>query len=173
MVTTLLSVSRALTRFNDKLGTTVSWLTFAMVLVTFLIVVLRYGFNIGWIAMQETLLYLHAMVFMLGAAYTLGVDEHVRVDIFYQRFSPRQRAWVNLGGTLFFLLPVCGFIFASSWDYMVAAWELRERSQEAGGLPWVWLLKTLIGVFSISLILQGISMVLRDIVRLSPSGGQL
>ena len=91
---------------NEFLCKIVSWFTLTMVLLTFLIVVLRYGFNLGWIAMQESVMYLHAMVFLLGAAHTLRVNEHVRVDIFYRRFSPKKQAKVDIFGSLLLLMPV-------------------------------------------------------------------
>jgi TRAP-type mannitol/chloroaromatic compound transport system permease small subunit len=106
-------------QLTELTGRLIAWLTFLMVLVSFTIVVLRYGFDLGWIAMQESVLYLHALVFMLGAGYTLKADGHVRVDIFYQKFSPQQKAWVNLLGSLLLLLPVCVTLFLLSLDYVV------------------------------------------------------
>ena len=97
----LAHVTAFIDKITDSTGKLISWLTLFMVLLTFLIVVLRYGFNIGWIAMQESVLYFHGTVFMLGAAYTLKADGHVRVDIFYQNFSIKGKALVNLLGALF------------------------------------------------------------------------
>ena len=142
----------------------VSWFTVLMVLLSFLIVVLRYGFNLGWIAMQESVMYLHAMVFLLGAAHTLRVNEHVRVDIFYRRFSPVTQSWVNILGCILFLIPVNTFILWMSWDYVAGSWQLLERSQEAGGLPLVFVLKTLLLVFAVSMNLQGIAELLRHVL---------
>ena len=152
--------------FSEWTGRIIAWLTLGMVLVTFLIVVLRYAFNLGWIAMQESVLYMHATVFMLGAAYTLRHDQHVRVDIFYRRMGLRGRALVDLAGTLLLLIPVCLFILDSSLDYVREAWAIREASPEAGGLPWVYLLKTLIPLMAALLLLQGVSMALRALLRL-------
>ncbi len=135
-------------------------------LVTFAVVVLRYAFQLGWIAMQESILYLHASLFLLGAAYTLKHDAHVRVDIFYRSFSARGKALVDLLGALFLLLPVCGFLLWISWDYMATAWSLREGSRETGGLPYVYLLKTLIPLSAALLILQGISQALTSLATL-------
>ena len=135
-------------------------------LVTFGVVVLRYAFQLGWIAMQESILYLHASLFLLGAAYTLKHDAHVRVDIFYRSFSARGKALVDLLGALFLLLPVCGFLLWISWDYMATAWSLREGSRETGGLPYVYLLKTLIPLSAALLILQGISQALTSLATL-------
>ena len=151
---------------SEWTGRIIAWMTLAMVLVTFLIVVLRYAFNLGWIAMQESVLYMHATVFMLGAAYTLKHDQHVRVDIFYRRMGPRGRAFVDLAGTLLLLIPVCLFILDSSLDYVREAWAIREASPEAGGLPWVYLLKTLIPLMAALLLLQGVSLALRALLRL-------
>ncbi|WP_448211442.1 TRAP transporter small permease subunit [Colwellia sp. MEBiC06753] len=149
-----------------KMGKLISWLTLFMVLVTFTIVVLRYGFNIGWIAMQESVLYMHGLVFMLGAAYTLKADEHVRVDIFYQRFSVKKQALVNLLGTLFLLLPVVIFVFVMSYDYVTTAWQIQEKSSEAGGLPFVYFSKTYLWLFALTLGLQGLAEIIRNLIIL-------
>ncbi|NCP63358.1 MAG: TRAP transporter small permease subunit [Paraglaciecola sp.] len=143
----------------------VSWFTLAMVLLTFLIVVLRYGFNIGWIAMQESVMYLHVMVFMLGAAHTLRANEHVRVDIFYRRFSPHAQAKVDIFGTLLLLMPVNFFVLWMSWDFVYQAWTIFESSPEAGGLPLVFALKTLILVFALTMNLQGFAELLRLMIK--------
>tara|TARA_R110002167_G_scaffold132277_2_gene316458 strand:+ start:1929 stop:2450 length:522 start_codon:yes stop_codon:yes gene_type:complete len=143
----------------------VSWFTLFMVLQTFLIVVLRYGFNLGWIAMQESVMYMHAMVFLLGGAHTLRVNEHVRVDIFYRRFSPKNKALVDIAGALLLLMPVNFFILCMSWDYVSSAWDLLERSPEAGGLPLVFALKSLILLFCITMNLQGLAELLRNLMN--------
>lgn len=149
----------------EWIGRAVAWLTLGMVLVTFLVVLLRYVFDLGWIAMQESVTYMHALVFMLGAAYTLKHDGHVRVDIFYRTFSPRTRAWVDLFGVLVLLLPTCGFILWVGWDYVASSWSVSEGSREAGGLPGVFLLKGLILLMPALLILQGIASALRDLIE--------
>jgi TRAP-type mannitol/chloroaromatic compound transport system permease small subunit len=153
-------------RLNDLIGRGIAWLTLAMVLVTFLVVILRYVFSIGWIAMQESVVYLHGLVFMLGAAYTLKQNGHVRVDIFYEKLSPRGRAWVDLFGAVLLLVPFCIFVVYVSWNYVALSWSLAEGSREAGGLPGVFLLKTLIPVMSILVMLQGIAQALRSILIL-------
>ena len=145
-------------------GQFIAWFTLLMVLVMTIIVVLRHGFDIGWIAMQESVVYMHALVFMLGAAYTLNHDEHVRVDIFYQKFTVKTRAWIDLIGTVVILLPVCVFIFVYSFDYVMASWHILEGSGEAGGLPWVYLLKSLLLVMPVLLGLQGISGGIKNIL---------
>ena len=152
---------------NEFLCKIVSWFTLTMVLLTFLIVVLRYGFNLGWIAMQESVMYLHAMVFLLGAAHTLRVNEHVRVDIFYRRFSPKKQAKVDIFGSLLLLMPVNIFIFMVSLEYVLRSWRVMEESQEAGGMPAVFLLKSLILIFPLTMLLQGIAETARNVGRLS------
>lgn len=151
---------------NEWTGRAVAWLTLLMVITTFTVVVLRYGFDLGSIAMQESIIYLHALNFMLGAAFTLKHDAHVRVDIFYQKMGPRGQAWVDLLGTLLLLLPVCGFIFWSSWDYVAAAWAVRETSGEAGGLPFVYLLKSILLLMPCLLMLQGAVIIMTSVLIL-------
>jgi TRAP-type mannitol/chloroaromatic compound transport system permease small subunit len=152
---------------TELLGKVIAWLTLLMVLLTFSIVVLRYGFNLGWIGMQESVLYFHGIVFMLGAAYTLKHDGHVRVDIFYQKYSPKQKALLNLFGSVILLLPVCIFIFFISLDYVLSSWSIMESSPEAGGLPLVYLNKSLILLLAITLSLQGLAEIVRNILMLS------
>ena len=149
---------KTIDQFSEWVGRTVAWLTLVVVVLTFVIVVLRYGFNIGSIAAQELVTFLHAMVFLLGAAYTLRWDGHVRVDIFYQRFSERRKALVDVVGTLLFLMPSCFFVFWISLDYVGASWSVYEGSREAGGLPAVYLLKSLIPLCALLLAVQGLAL---------------
>ena len=141
------------------IGRGVSWLTLLMVLLTFGIVVLRYGMNQGWIWLQESVTYLHAFVFMTAIAWTFQIDDHVRVDIFYRDRSSRHKAWVNLLGTLIFLIPFSIFLIVIGWDYVAASWATKEGSREAGGLPLVYLLKSLILVMPALLLIQSYSVV--------------
>ncbi len=146
---------------NERVGHFVAWLVLAMVFVTFLVVILRYGFNFGRISLQEASTYLHAFVFMLAGAYTLKHNEHVRVDVFYQDMSKRNQAKVDFFGTIFLLLPFAGFIAWISFDYVSSSWRLLEGSREAGGLPFVYILKTLIPLMAVLLLLQAISLASR------------
>jgi TRAP-type mannitol/chloroaromatic compound transport system permease small subunit len=157
---------RVLEAVAEGVGRAVSWLSLLMVLLTFLIVLLRYLFDLGWIAMQEAVVFLHAVLFLSGAAYTLRHQGHVRVDILYRRMSPRGRAWVDLFGGLFLLLPVCLFIFLESWVYVAQSWAIQEGSREAGGLDGVYLLKTMILVSAGLLVAQGIASILRSVLQL-------
>ncbi|TQV65237.1 MAG: TRAP transporter small permease subunit [Halothiobacillaceae bacterium] len=151
---------------SEWTGRTVAWLTYGMVLLTMLVVILRYGFSLGYTALGEGVTYLFAMIFMFGAAYTLRHDDHVRVDVLYRRMSPRGQAWVNLLGTLLFLWPVMGLILWLSTDYVLASWSLLEGSREPGGLPFVYLLKSLLWLMPALLMLQGLADALRAIAVL-------
>lgn len=160
MTQQLLRWQQHLTGFTTLVGSSSAWLSLLLVLTMVLVVVLRYGFDIGNIALQESLTYLHGSLFMLGIAYTLAEDEHVRVDVLYQRFSLRGRAWVNLLGTLFLLLPVCAAIFWLSLDYVASSWRDQEASAN-GGLPFVYLLKTLLLILPALLTVQALAELLR------------
>ncbi|QDP00705.1 TRAP transporter small permease subunit [Thalassotalea sp. PS06] len=153
-------------KVNEVLGRLIAWLTLIIVVLTFLIVVLRYGFNIGSIALQESVLYAHATIFMLGAAYTLKHNGHVRVDVFYHRCSAKTQAWINLFGTVFLLFPVMIFTAWISSDFIAASWNILEKSREPGGLPFVYLNKSLIYALAFTMGLQGISEVCRNVLIL-------
>ncbi len=154
-----------LDRISVTLGRATSWLTLLMVIVTFIVVVMRYLFDFGLIWLQESVVWMHAFVFMIGSAYTLQREEHVRVDIFYRATSPERRAWIDLIGVLLFLLPLCVLLGWKSVDFVALSWQLREASRESGGMPYplIPLLKTTLIVMPILLGLQGVSMLLRCI----------
>lgn len=157
----LLALARLIDTLNARFGQVCAWLTLFLVLGTAVVVVLRYGFGIGATALQEAVLYAHALVFMGAAAWTLQRNGHVRVDIFYQRFSPRYQALVEVLGTLLFLLPVCLFLGWASWDYVSNSWSTLEASSESGGLKFVYLQKSIILVLVVSLALQGIAEIIK------------
>ncbi|MBV2091140.1 MAG: TRAP transporter small permease subunit [Candidatus Thiodiazotropha sp. (ex Ctena orbiculata)] len=167
---TIEKIARGFDQINERLGQAISWLSLLMVLVTVAVVVLRYVFQLGWIWLQESVTFMHAALFLVGAAYTLKHEGHVRVDIIYRKFSERGRAWVDLVGTLTLLLPVCLFIFFISWDYVAKSWALFEGSREVGGLDGVFLLKSLILVMAVLLVLQGVSLAVRSLSQLLGQG---
>jgi TRAP-type mannitol/chloroaromatic compound transport system permease small subunit len=133
------------------------------------VVLSRYFLGIGSIAIQESVSYVHAIIFMLGLAYTLQRGGHVRVDIFYREFSVRRKALIDLLGAALFLLPFCGFILFSSWDYVMASWSIKETSSETGGIAAVYLLKTLMIIMPASLALQGIAQIIESIMVVKKS----
>jgi len=133
----------------EKVGTLFSWTTFLMVIVICIDVLLRYLFNFSFIWITEVEIYLFALCFLFGAGYALKHDKHVRVDLFYDQWSPVRRAWVDLLGTLLFLFPWCIVAIISCWKYAHFSFSFKEGSPQAGGLP--------------ALLIQGISLTLRSI----------
>ncbi len=148
-------------------GRCVAWLLPVMVLVTSAVVLQRLVFSGGSIAAQETVTYLHATIIMVASAYTLAANGHVRVDIFYRHYSPLQKAWVDVLGTIFFLLPLALFSFLLSYDYVMAAWQIREGSADAGGIGAVFLLKTLILVNAGLLAVQAVADLLNNVLTIT------
>ena len=167
MIQSVNRVTQTIDYFIDFIGRAVSWLTIAMVITTLVVVVSRYFLQIGSIALQESVTYLHAAVFLLGIGYTLQHGGHVRVDIFYRNFSVKRKAVVDLVGGILFLLPVSGLVFYASWDYVMASWAIGETSAENNGLPFVYVLKTLMLLMPATLLLQGVAEILKNAVRLS------
>lgn len=158
---------RLIDRLNDTIGRGVAWLTLAMVLITFAVVVLRYIYSIGWVWMQESYVWLNGIVFMLGAGYTLLHNGHVRVDIIYRTASPRYKAIIDIFGSFVLLLPMVTVVFWVSFNYVVASWLKFEESREAGGLPGLFLLKTVILAFCLLLGLQGLALAGRSVLSLA------
>ena len=152
--------------FTDRSGRLLAWLVLVMALLTTVVVVMRYGFNTGSIRAQEAVIYMHGCLFMLGMAYALKSGAHVRVDIFYRNFSPRAQAWVNSLGGIVFLMPLCAFIGFSSWNYVNESWLVRETSADPGGIPAVFLLKSIIPLMALNLFLQGLAETLRSAILL-------
>lgn len=135
--------------------------TLSVVLLMFGLVVMRYGFDKGSIALQELVLHLNATAFLLGGAYALLRDAHVRVDILQQRWSPQTQRWAELAGLALLLLPFCAVLLWTSLDYVAMAWSLREGSREAGGLPGLYVVKSLIPASAVLLMLAGAARALR------------
>lgn len=150
-------LSKLIDTITDRIGRTVAWLALVMVLLMALIVLLRYVFQFGSIAMQEAVVYLNALIFTLGAGYTLKEQGHVRVDILFNRLNVRRQGLINLLGALVFLLPSMAFILYVSWDYVALSWRIREGSAEASGLPLIYLLKSTILVLAVLMLVQGVS----------------
>jgi len=151
----------AIDQFIETIGGVAAWLALLMVIVQFVVVVLRYTFAYGSIFLQESIVYLHATTFMVGAACVLLRGGHVRVDIFYSSQSPRQQALVDLGGCLLFLIPFCILVLLTSWPIMMNSWAVFEGSKETSGIQAVFILKSLPVIFAALLLLQGFSMALR------------
>lgn len=144
-------------RMNTALGRAVAWCMLLMAVLTVTVVVFRYVFNASTLILQESVVYLHGIAFMLAIPYTLKQGGHVRVDLIYGRLSPPQQALVDLIGHLLLLLPVSAFLFWSSLPYVASAWRTLEGSGDTGGIPAIFLLKTIIPVMAVLLFLQGVA----------------
>ncbi len=153
----MLGLADRIDRLIAAIGRAVMWLSLAVVLLQFAVVVMRYAFGIGSIRLSESVIYGHAALFMLASAWTLQANGHVRVDVFYADASPRSKALVDLLGALLLLLPFVAVIAWFAVPYVARSWALLERSRETSGLPFVYLLKTLIPLFALLLGLQGVS----------------
>lgn len=160
-------MSDAIDRLTAAIGRAAAWCCLYVVAAEFAVVCLRYAFGLGSIKLQESVIYAHAGLFMLAAAWTLQADGHVRVDIFYGQASPRRRALIDLFGALLFLLPFAAALTALSLPYVERSWAIFERSPEQSGLPFVYLLKTLIPVFALLIGLQGMAQSIRAALALS------
>jgi len=153
-------------RVNMAIGRAAAWCCLYIVVVEFALVVMRYALGIGSIRIQESVIYAHAALFMLAAAWVLKTDGHVRVDIFYAEAKPRTKAAIDLLGTVIFLAPFAVALLLLSLPYAARSWALFERSPEASGLPFVFLLKTLIPLFAFLVGLQGIAQAIRAVLTL-------
>ena len=156
---------------NQVTGKVIAWLTLMMVVVTCAVVAARYLFNFGSIALQESVMYMHGSVFMLGIAFTLKEQGHVRVDVLYEKFPPRVKVCIDIAGHLLFLIPFSIFILWTSLEYVSFSWSLRESSGQPGGLPGVYLIKGLIPAMAILLLLQGVSEILKGFLSLKTDPG--
>jgi TRAP-type mannitol/chloroaromatic compound transport system permease small subunit len=154
-------------RLSAAIGRTVAWCLLFMVLAEFALVLMRYVLGVGSIWLQESVVYAHASLFMLAAAWTLAADAHVRVDIFYADASPRTKALVDFLGALLLLVPFALTLVDLSLPYVSRSWALLEGSRETSGLPAVFLLKTLIPLFAALLALQGVAQALRTAMMLA------
>jgi len=157
-----------LDRISVATGRAASWLTLAMVLGTFVVVIFRYAFDTGLLWLQESVTWMHAMVFMLGAAYTLQQEGHVRVDIFYRRMAEGRKAIVNLLGVIVFVVPLCIFFLVECLEYVQISWRIREVSRDAGGLPYpaIPLLKSALLLMPVAILLQSLSLAMRSLAQI-------
>ena len=162
----LLKIAGYIDALIDWVGRSVSWLTLLTVIIAFAVVVMRDLFGFGRIWIQESYVWTHAMVFMLGAAWTLKTEGHVRVDVVYRKLAARRKCWVDLLGSMFLLIPTCVLIIWASASYVNSSILLWEGSRETGGLPGVFILKTVIPLMAVLLLLQAISIIIHNAARL-------
>lgn len=157
---------RLVDRINEKIGVLTSWLTALLVLVVSYDVVVRYLFGESSVGLQELEWHIFALIFLVSAAYTLKVDEHVRVDVFYTRLSSKRKAWINLLGSIFLLIPFCIIVIISSQDFVLNSFRVSETSPDAGGLPARYILKAFIPISFFLLLLEGISLAFKSFVQI-------
>lgn len=158
-----MSLIRWIDTFTEWTGRLLAWFMFLMVITTVMVVALRYATTTNTILFQEAVMYLHAFAFMLAIPYALKHNAHVRVDVVYGRLAPRARAMVDLCGHLLLLVPTSLFVIIYSRTYVGNAWRILEGSGEVGGIPGVFLLKTLIPAMAVLLLLQGVAEIARAI----------
>lgn len=155
---------------SERSGRMVAWLALGIVIVQFLVVLGRYVFGVGSIQAQESIIYMHGLLFMLAAAYTLQADGHVRIDVFYREASPERKALVDLLGALLLLMPVCVLLYLVALGYVASSWRIFEGSKETSGIHGVYLLKLAILVFAIQMYIQGCAMASRASAALWSAG---
>lgn len=160
----LAQLVRWIDRLNGAVGLTVSWLILPVVLIAFSVVVLRYAFSMGFPWFQELYIWLHGAAFVLAMGWVLRDGGHVRVDLFYKRWSPRKRAWADLFGVFVFLVPMMGAILYLSWPLVQRSWRIMEKSATSDGLTYLYLLKTLLPVACVLVLLQGLAMAARALL---------
>src|SRR3954453_19497960 len=157
----LTSLVKSIDFLSAAVGRAAAWGTLAIVLIGFAVVLMRYVLGVGSLWLQEAIVYAHAAVFLLVAAWTLKEGRHVRVDVFYASASPRTKATIDLCGALLLLLPFAVALLWFSFSYVARSWAILERSPETSGLPLVFVLKTLIPMFALLMGLQGIAQAIR------------
>jgi len=163
----LTTISQTIDRLNEIVGHGVAWLTTVLVLVIVYDVAARYLFNTSSAGIVELEWHLFSFIFLLGAAYALKHDRHVRVDVFYQNFSIKRQAWINLIGTLLFLIPFCVVVIAASWKFTANSWLIQESSPDPGGLPARYVVKAAIPIGFALLLLQAVSLFIRSLLTLT------
>ena len=159
-------ITRSLDFFSEMTGRFCSWFVALMTLITCLVVVMRYGLDLGSVLLQDVVLYFHGALFLLGSSFALKRNAHVRVDIFYRDFSEKKKAFVDLVGHCLFLQPVCWVIFLFSWDFVEFSWRIMEVSAEPDGLPFVYLQKSLLIALCLFMALQSFSEILKSILKI-------
>ena len=164
ILTTYISLADRLIEWTGRI---VSWLTAILVLVICYDVIMRYLFNSSSVAIYELEWHIFALIFLLGAAYALKHDRHVRVDVFYSRFSPKTKAWVNLIGTILLLLPLCWILITAGFDFVANSFRLSESSPDPGGLPARYIIKSAIPIGFCLLFIQAINLIFKSIITLS------
>ena len=159
--------ARALDRVTDTVGRVVMWLAVLLVLTQLAVVLLRYGFSTSFIQLQESVIYTHATLFMLGIAFTMLHEGHVRVDILYADMTPRRRAWIDLAGVVLAVIPFASLVLWTCWPFVAVSWRIREGAIAYGGLPFQYLLKSLIPAMAVLLLIAAIAHLCRCMLTIA------
>jgi len=181
----LTTIIHWLDTFAEYSGRIVSWLVLLLVMLTLIVAIPRYLLSSEWFlglqllsldweairsvysrnvnALNDSIQYVHAIIFMVGVSYALKCGDHVRIDIVYRNLKPRTRAWVNIIGSLLLFYPMFIFMLVMSWQYVFNAWAIMESSSRPGGLPLVYVLKTFLLIMPIMMMTQGTAILLRNI----------
>jgi TRAP-type mannitol/chloroaromatic compound transport system permease small subunit len=157
-------------KFIDTTGKAISWLTTVLVLVVCYDVFTRYFLKMSSVAVQEMEWHLFALIFLLGAAYTLKTENHVRVDVFYSKLSAKGKAWVNLFGTIIFLIPFCLMLIFASQNFVINSFNIGETSPDPGGLPGRYILKSIIPIAFFLILIQSFSLMFKSILIIFDRG---
>ena len=163
---TLSIICRWIDGLNEWVGRAAAFAALGLVLVVFTDVVMRYLFHTSFVFIQELEWHLYALVFLIGAGYTLRHDGHVRVDIVYQRLRPSIRAWIDLIGVVVFLIPGCVMVIITSFKFSYVSWSILEGSPDPGGIPFRFLIKGAITVGFSLILIQGASMGIHSLLRI-------
>ncbi|MDX1344490.1 MAG: TRAP transporter small permease subunit [Sedimenticolaceae bacterium] len=159
----LLKAEAAISRFSTWIGYLCAILLLLLIANVFYDVVARYVFNSVSIGMQEMEWHLYATMFLLGVSYAVSTEGHVRVDLFYERMSPKRRAVIDLTGSVVLLIPFALLVFWFGIDFTWQAWEIDEGSGDPGGLPNRWIIKGMIPFSFLAMAISGLGMMLRSI----------
>jgi TRAP-type mannitol/chloroaromatic compound transport system permease small subunit len=157
---------------NESVGKNISWIIIIMVVVQIIIVLARYVFGIGFIKLQELMIYMHGMLFTLASGYTLLHDEHVRVDVIYRESSLRYKSYINFFGSIFLLLPFIYILIKTSLPYVQRSWRILEGSPVTSGLNAIYILKTVLIIFPLLLLIQVIVLLIDSIKIIRKNHGR-
>ena len=167
MLQALEKIASLIDAFNGFIGRVASWAVLPVVLVAFAVVAMRYTMGTGYPWLQETYIWLHGAAVLLVSAWVLQKGGHVRVEVFHRSASAKTKAWLDIVGVVFFLMPMMGFLFWLSLPLVQRSWRVMQRAPTNDGLTFVYLMKTVIPVFCVLIMLQGLAMVLHNVVTLA------
>ena len=149
----------------DNIAKILTYLLVSMIILVFITVIIRYMLNISYVALQELVMYFHALIFMFGVSYALKEKSHVKIDIIYNSLSKKNQYFISMLGTIIFIIPTSLFIIYSSMDMVIQSWSLLEGSSEAGGLDLIFILKSVIPIMGFLIFIQALSDIIKYMDR--------